>query len=208
MVTSYSRPQGNTLTPYGTPLHVSELMLLLLKQTFAEFPEQHPLHYDEDASRSSLAFDVSLNKDSAQYGHKPLIVVARGVQSTAPIVVGDLAANTLALHAKKSTGLVSASLDIRMLSRHKGEVEILAQHVFGFCLLCRTILPHLLGVHMVDSINLSPVARFDQDDAMFLAQLDMNYSMQYKWDHTVEVNLLRAVQTRIETAETSRQDSK
>lgn len=187
----FERPLGNILVPYGTPYHVTELFLQLLKITFSELPEGHPYRYiSDDFEKSGIAFDVSLNKESEIYGKRPLIVVSRGSQSTTPQMVGDMAHVKLPVHEKFGSGLTSASVNVQVVSRTKAEVEILGQYVFGMIMMCRTHMPKLLGIHMVESVALSEVDKFEDDDTMFLSQLSFQYTSQYKWaQETVEPQL-------------------
>lgn len=188
-----SLPRGNPLVPYGTPLHVAELTLALLRATFAALPEEHPYRFTDNYATTGILFDTSYNKDSGAFGIKPLVVVSRGGQSTAPIMTGDMATLSKALERKAGTTLVSASLDIQVRGRAKAETEIVGQHVFGMLAACRTLLPELAGVHMAENLSLSPVVRDDQDDAQFVARLSLSYVMQYRWSAVFPVEPLRAV---------------
>lgn len=186
-------PRGNPLVPYGTPLHVAELVLALLRLTFAALPEEHPYRFTDDYATTGILFDTTYNKDSGAFGIKPLVVVSRGGQSTAPIMTGDMAALSKALERKIGSTLVSASVDIQVRGRAKAETEIVGQLVFGMLTACRTLLPELAGVHMVENLSLSPSIRDDRDDAQFVARLSLNYSMQYAWQWTLPAELLRVL---------------
>lgn len=186
-------PRGNPLVPYGTPLHVAELVLALLRLTFAALPEDHPYRFTDDYATTGILFDTTYNKDSGAFGVKPLVIVSRGGQSTAPIMTGDMAALSKALECKIGSTLVSASVDIQVRGRAKAETEIVGQLVFGMLTACRTLLPELAGVHMVENLSLSPSIRDDRDDAQFVARLSLNYSMQYAWQWTLPAELLRVL---------------
>ncbi len=195
-------PIGNPLIPYGTPLHITELFLRVLKMTFAEFPEDHPLYFkDGDFEKSRIAFDVALNKESGIYGKKPLVVVNRGLQQYSPTMIGDMAQSHLPTGRSKGSGLYGASIDIRIVSRIKAEVELIGQYVFSFLMLCRTHLPGYLGLHMVNSITLSDVTKMEDDDAMFFAQGNMMYTGQYIWNQGRNDPLLKSVQVAISKME-------
>lgn len=192
-------PLGSPLIPYGTPLHVTELFLQVLKTTFADFPEDYPYRYiPGDYTASGVAFDVALNKDSNIYGKKPLIVVSRGAQTTSPQVIGDIAHVNLPRNVKFGTGLVSSSVNVAVSSRVKAEAEIVAQLVFGTMMLCRTHMPQLLGIHMVDAIQLTDVNRMDEDDAMFVANAMFQYTTQYVWKQTTIDAVLRGIGINLE----------
>lgn len=186
-------PRGNPLVPYGTPLHVAELVLALLRLTFAALPEDHPYRFTDDYATTGILFDTTYNKDSGAFGVKPLVIVSRGGQSTAPIMTGDMAALSKALERRSGSTLVSASVDIQVRGRAKAETEIVGQLVFGMLTACRTLLPELAGVHMVENLSLSPSIRDDRDDAQFVARLSLNYSMQYAWQWTLPAELLRVL---------------
>lgn len=187
-------PLGNPLVPYGTPLHVTELFLRILKMTFAEFPEDHPFRFREDNFElSGIAFDVALNKESGIYGKKPLVIVSRGMQQASPTMIGDMAQARIPTGVAKGSGLYNSSIDIRILSRIKAEVEIVGQYIFSFLMLCRTHLPGYLGLHMVQSITLSDVSKMEDDDAMFIAQGNLAYIGQYIWNQGRNDPLLQSV---------------
>lgn len=186
-------PRGNPLVPYGTPLHVAELVLALLRLSFAALPEDHPYRFTDDYATTGILFDTTYNKDSGAFGVKPLVIVSRGGQSTAPIMTGDMAALSKALERRSGSTLVSASVDIQVRGRAKAETEIVGQLVFGMLTACRTLLPELAGVHMVENLSLSPSIRDDRDDAQFVARLSLNYSMQYAWQWTLPAELLRVL---------------
>lgn len=186
-------PRGNPLVPYGTPLHVAELILALLRLTFAALPEDHPYRFTDDYATTGILFDTTYNKDSGAFGVQPLVIVSRGGQSTAPIMTGDMAALSKALERRSGSTLVSASVDIQVRGRAKAETEIVGQLVFGMLTACRTLLPELAGVHVVENLSLSPSIRDDRDDAQFVARLSLNYSMQYAWQWTLPAELLRVL---------------
>lgn len=192
-------PLGNPLVPYGTPLHITELFLRLLKMTFAEFPEDHPCHFNaESFEKSGIAFDVALNKESGIYGKKPLVVVRRGVQQFSTTVIGDMAAAHIPSGNARGTNLYSASIEINVLSRLKAEVEIIGQYIFSYMMLCRTHFPGLLGLHMVQSAIFSEVTKMEDDDAMFIGQGTMTYTGQYIWHQGRNDPMLKSVGVAIE----------
>jgi len=187
-------PLGNELIPYGTPLHVTELFLQLLKIAFAEFPEGYPYRYDEsDFEKSGIAFDVAFNKESGIYGKKPIVVISRGAQNTAPMDIGDYAHGTIPNNFKAGSNIYYGSISFQVAGRIKAEVEIISQHIFSLLMLRRTHMPKLLGIHMVQSIMLSEVNKMEDDDTMFLAQGGFNYAGQYIWTQTEDNPLLRSV---------------
>ena len=94
-------------------------------------------------------------------------------------MVGDLAHGNLPRHGKFGSNLAGSSINVQIASRTKAEVEILGQYVFGLVMMCRTHMPGILGIHIVDAVVLSDVDKFEDDDTMFLAQLSVQYSTQY-----------------------------
>lgn len=192
------RPLGNPLIPYDTPLHVTELLLQILKITFEDLPEDYPYRFvRDDFDSSGIAFDVALNKDSEVYGRKPLVVVSRGMQGAGPTVVGDLAHVNLPTHLKTGSNLVTSSINIQVVSKTKAEVEIIAQHIFSLMLMCRTHMPKLLGIHMVNSLSLSEVTKMEDDDTVFHTQISLDYSIQYKWSQETKNEVLRSIAMRL-----------
>lgn len=186
-------PKGHNLLPYATPLHVSELIFTILKQTFADLEEGNPYKYDPDYEKSCIGFDVTLNKESDIYGKKPLIILSRGAQTTGSTVLGDMATHNMLMDSYMKSSMVHSSVDIKVVSRRKAEVENISQFIFTVCMMYRTVLPKLTGGHMFDSLSLSPVSMFDQDDKMFITNLSYNYQMQYRWSQEIDGILLRSV---------------
>lgn len=192
-------PLGNSLVPYGTPLHVTELFLRVLKMTFSEFPKDHPCYFNaDDFEQSGIAFDVALNKESGVYGKKPLVVVRRGTQQCSPTIIGDMAAAHIPSGNARGSNIYSSSIELSIVSRLKAEVEIIGQHIFSYMMLCRTHFPGLLGIHMVQSAMLSEVTRMEDDDVMFISQGSMAYIGQYIWHQGRNDPLLRSIGVAIE----------
>ena len=188
------KPLGNALIPYGTPLHVTELVLQLLKLVFQDFPEDHPYRYDpDDYENTGVAFDVVFNKKSKIYGKRPIIVVNRGPQTTDPAMIGDFAGADLMNYIKRGSGLLSSSVNILVGSRSKPDVEIISQHIFSYLMTCRTHLPRLTGVHMAMNISLSDVSRADDDDEFFQSSITLSYVMQYLWTQTEVLDKLNSI---------------
>ena len=192
-------PIGNSIIPYGTPLHVTELFLRLLKVVFSELPEQYPYRFvDGDYEASSIDFDVALNKESEIYGVKPIVVVSRGAQSSTPMDIGDYAHGSLPTNFKMGSNLYVASLNYQIVSKTKAEVEIIGQIIFSLLMLRRTHMPKLLGIHNVQSIMLSEVGKMEDDDTMFTAQGGFSYAGQYIWTQTTEEPVLSGVDVKVE----------
>jgi len=187
-------PVGNSLVPYGTPLHVTELFLRLLKVVFAEFPKDYPYRYVEGSfEESGIAFDVSLNKESEIFGRKPLVVISRGAQNTTPISIGDYAGGNIPTNTGRGSNTYTAQLNFQVVSKTKAEVEIISQHIFGLLMVCRTWMPKLLNIHMVTSVMLSEVTKMEDDDTVFTAQGAFNYVGQYIWTQTTDDPVLRSI---------------
>lgn len=94
---------------------------------------------------------------------------------------------------RSGSGMVNSGITASVLSRSKAETEILCQHIFGLCMMCRIQLPELLGVHFVQSITLGEVARMEDDDAMYMGQISVQYVTQYKWSTTISEPILRQI---------------
>ena len=88
-------------------------------------------------------------------------------------------------------------MNIQVVSKTKAEVEIVAQHIFSLLLMCRTHMPKLLGIHMVNSLSLSEVTKMEDDDTVFHTQISLDYSIQYKWSQETKNEVLRGIATKI-----------
>lgn len=175
-------------------MHVRDLVLMLLREQFRTFPETFPYRYvPDDYLNTKVTFDVSYNKDAENYGNKPLIVVEREAQTTSPVVVGDLAASFPKVSFARGSTLVNSAITVKVISRIHAEVDIIGQTIFNIMLSYRTALPGVLGIHNIPSITLSGITRFEQDTMMFIAQIDMPFSMQYKWKATRTAEILQSI---------------
>lgn len=186
-------PVGNPLVPYETPYHVTELLLQYLKVTFNALTKEHPFYYDPDNyDDTRIVFDTVYNKESRAIG-KPLIIVARGVQNTDTTILGDLTdiVNAEAGHQRDThyTNTLTATVDVRIMSKNFEEAEILAQHVYGFMMCARTVLNKYLHIHMIQGIQMSPAQRMDKDTENFTVQVTMSYMMQSKWHELTPARL-------------------
>lgn len=187
-------PIGNNLVPYGTPLHVNELFLRLLKVVFSALPEEYPYRYDETSlENTGIVFDVALNKESEIFGKKPLVIVSRGPQNSTPIDIGDYAHGHFPSNVKFGSNVYTGSTNFQIISKTKAEVEIISQNIFGLLMMQRTRLPMLLNIHMVQSVSLSDVNKMEDDDTMFLAQGNFTYIGQYLWVQTTDDPILKSI---------------
>lgn len=177
----YKFPIGHTLVPYGSPLHVSELFLQILKIHFGEFPEGHPFRYTDDFETSGIAFDIALNKESGIYGVKPLVVLSRGNQTSDITILGDLGAAKPMLMRKACAGMYACSQNFNILSKSRPEVEIIGEIIYSLIMFRRVNLPSFLNLHMIQNLTLSEAARMEDDDAMFMVQGAFSYLGQYIW---------------------------
>ena len=200
-------PVGHHLTNIYTPLHVSHLVLMLLKETFSNIPPEaepaYPWKYHENYDDTEILIDTVYNKDSQTHG-KPLLVVNRGPIQTAPIVLGDRVlhnftgkkhplADPKKHFLKFQTTQVQSSVNIKVISKHSGEVDILSNTVLEFLVATRTLLTDFTPIQMGQSIQLSPISKFEQDDSMFYCQADLQYTLQYKWKTFIQTNLLKSI---------------
>lgn len=190
------KPIGSYLIPYGTPLHIRDLVLTLLRWQFQNFPEEFPYRYiPDDYINTHITFDTVYNKDSENYGKKPLVVINREAQSTSPVVVGDLADKMPRISRAIGTTLVSSDISAKVLSKIPMESEIIGQTIFNIFLSFRTLLPSVLGIHDIPNVSLSPVSRFEQDTDMYMCQIDMQFSMQYKFRCSNEIPMISGIET-------------
>lgn len=188
------KPIGSYIIPYGTPLHVRDLVLTLLRWQFEHFPETFPYRYvPDDYLKTHITFDVAYNKDSENYGKKPLVVVTRENQTTNPVVLGDLAAKNPRISTARGSTLVFSSVSAKVLSKIYLETEIISQTIFGIFLSYRTILPSVLGIQDISGVSMSSITRFDQDAEMYVCQIDMPYCMQYKWVSDAKYPMVEAI---------------
>ena len=196
------KPLGNPLLPYGTPQHVAELVMLILKLTFEELPDKHPYRFRQDINQTGILFDVHLNKEADIWGKKPIVVVSRGAQSAGVTMTGDMATRNLPLHRSERSNMVDSSVDIKVVSKLRAECENIGQLVFSTLLTCRTLLPSLCNVHMVQNLSMSPAAKLELDDTCFLVQLSFQYTMQYIWKQASPKHLLQAVELHVQQQKT------
>lgn len=188
------KPIGSYLIPYGTPLHIRDLVLTLLRWQFQNFPDEFPYKYiPDDYINTHITFDTAYNKDSENYGKKPLVVVTREAQSTNPTVVGDLADCVPRISSSRGTTLVNSDISAKVLSKIPMESEIIGQTIFNIFLSFRTILPDVLAIHNIPSVSLSPVSRFEQDTDMYMCQVDMQFSMQYKFKSEKDLPMISGI---------------
>ena len=209
-------PIGHHLTNIYTPLHVSHLVLMLLKETFSNIPPEaeglYPWKYKENYEDTEILIDTVYNKDSQTHG-KPLLVVNRGTIQSAPVVLGDRAlynysgqknplADPLKTFHKFQTTQLQSSINIKIISKHSGEVDILSNTILEFLVATRTILTEFTPIQISQGVQLSPINKFEQDDSMFFCQADMQYTMQYKWTTYMKQNLLRSISVYLSTETT------
>jgi hypothetical protein len=187
-------PVGSSLTPYSTPMHVYQLVLQLLRETFATMGgDDYPFRYTPDFETTRILVDTIYNKDSEAFGKKPLLVVSRGGIGMAPTVIGDRGTMNLRTSAGTYTTLVSSSVNVKVIGRTQATTDILANEVFNFLTTCRTLLPRLTAVHTVQGINLSEIGPLEQDDSLFVCIASLNYAMQYRWVQIDPVLLLKGI---------------
>ena len=188
-----SLPLGNPYLGRTTPLHVAQLVLLLLKEVFAEVEEGHPFKYTDNFETTKIAFDTIFNKDSDVYGKKPTIIVSRGSVSTNPVVLGDLAAANGQLIKSIRTSLIQSSTEIKVISKKSMNADILAQDIFIILMSTRTMFPAITNVHSVTSVNASPVTKFEENDTLYYSTISMNFLMQYQWLWQIDTEVLNSI---------------
>ena len=189
-------PVGNSLTPIGTPYHVSQLVLLLLKYTFANQSDpDFPFRYTDNYETTQIIFDTVFNKESEVVGKRPIIIVSRGDVSSQQVSLKDLSYNGPLLNSPtyKKHSLVRSSVQIKILAKHSSEVDILSNEILNFLITCRTILPNLTSILHIDSINVTPVALFEDDGHLFYCIAMLSYVMQYKWIQIDATEILKEI---------------
>ena len=186
-------PVGSRLVPYESPAHVTELVLVLVKELFRSLPEGHPYRFTDDFDTTGVIVDTSYNKASEVWGKKPIITVARGMQNAGVMVLGDLAAKNIPMDSKMASNLVTASTEIHVVSKSRAETEIIAERVFAALMMLRTHGKKLLGVHMISSVSMANPQPLEQDDQCYDVSITMQYYMQYLWEDAVPVTLLHHI---------------
>jgi hypothetical protein len=188
-------PVGHKDTPRTTPLHVYQLVMQLLRITLSseERPADAPFVYTDDPRTTEVFLDTEFNKEAKLYGAKPLLIVSRGAVSSNPIALGDLAEGSFSRTLRNKTSLVSSSVEIKTIARHSAEVDLLSQIIYSFLISCRTVLPALTSMHQIQSISLTPVAAYEEDDHMYYTQATFSYVMQYQWTWDMAPVLLNAI---------------
>lgn len=189
-----SRPVGHTLTPYGSPMHIAQLTLVLLKATFANLGgDNYPFKYTKNVNTTGIVIDTSFNKNSKIFGIKPLLVVSREAVTGTQLSPNDIAYQSIKTLDSIETSMISSSVSVKILSKDVGEVDILSAQVFNFLFSCRNSFQALLGVHQAQTPTLSPIIPYEQDDKLFFCTATLPYIAQYKWTHTVPQNILEQI---------------
>lgn len=186
-------PVGSQLVPYESPAHVTDLVLVMIKELFRSLPEGHPYRFTDDFNTTGVLVDTSYNKASEIWGKKPIITVSRGMQNAGVLMTGDMATMNMQLQSHMASNLVSASTEIHVVSKSRAETEIIAERVFSALMMLRTHGKRLLGVHMVNNISMANPQPLEQDDQCYDVSISMQYYMQYKWEDVIPVTLLQSI---------------
>ena len=212
-----THPTGHQLIQPFTPLHVTNLFLLMLKDTFSSVPESinYPFKFSPDYNETGILIDTVYNRESNIHG-KPYLVVGRGPVNTQPIVLGDRYMDNYTgtipplddahkVFHKFQTTQLHSSLTIKVISKHSAEVDILSNEIFSFLTTTRTALTKHAPIQFTSSINLSEISKFEQDDTMFYCVAGMQYTLQYKWVTWMEKNILGFIGLYLTTDKTEAQ---
>ena len=204
-------PAGHKLIQTYTPLHVTNLFLLLLKDTFGSIPPEvdYPFKFDPDYNKTQILIDTVYNRESNIHG-KPYLVVGRGSINTQPIVLGDRVVDNftgkvpplddnLRIFNKYQTTQLQSNITIKVISKHSAEVDILSNEIFSFLTTTRTALTKHTPIQMSTNITVSEIGKFEQDDTMFYCAATMAYTLQYKWASFLRRNLLRSITVYLST---------
>lgn len=190
----FTGPVGNELIPKCTPLHVTDMVRLVIKETLAsQDPTKFPFVFTDDYATSQVALDSVFNKESEAYGKKPIIIISRGGQMGSPIVIGDLGTMRVKTGNSRDTTIVRSSVEIKVLSKKPKEVDILSQHIFNTLIMSRTMLTGLLGITMIDSVSMSQVSQLEQDDHMYFTAISMPFQMQYSWTNIIPQTIISSL---------------
>lgn len=182
-------PRGNKLSS-ATPLHISQLIYQILKFTFKNTPDDYPFKWSEDNNLTGIIFDTVFNKEAGNYGKKPLIVCSCGPITSAPVVIGDKAYESIETGNSFKTTVVNSSTVIKIVSRSYAEVEIIKNEVYKCLIAIRTLLPDFTNIHIVNQILANETRKFELDENMYLGDVSVIYMMQYAWRHDIEQNIL------------------
>ena len=209
-----THPAGHNLIQSFTPIHVTNLFLLMLKDTFGSTPQEinYPFSYSPDYNETGILIDTVYNRESNIHG-KPYLVVGRGPINTQPIVLGDsvlhnyegkVASGHTAhrVFHKYQTTQVHSSITIKIISKHSAEVDILSNEILSFLTVTRTALTKHTPIQISTSISLSEIGKFEQDDTMFYSAATMQYVLQYKWLGWMERNVVRSIGVYLTTDKT------
>ena len=188
------KPKGNRFTPPGTPYHVVELSIILLKSTFSSIgPDNYPFRYTANPNTTFLSIDTVYNKDGRILAGKPTIAVTRGPVNSNQISLGDRAQSSFPNTHNVKSGLVSSGVEYRISGRTFAEAELLGNEVYNFLLACRTVFPKLLGITHINGMSLSPTMQSKQDDNIYVCTANFSYTMQYKWYHIDPQQLIESI---------------
>jgi hypothetical protein len=175
---------------------VYQLVMQLIRLTFEKAGEEdtsYPFKYTDSLSTTGIFINSVMDKTSANYGARPTLLVTRGAAMSQSVSMGDTAQWSTNTGIKNGLTLVQSSVDVKAVSKRETEADILGNQVFSFFVSCRTILPALTTVQRIESISLSPVSPYEDDDHMFFTQINLSYSMKYKWDWEITPTLLNEI---------------
>lgn len=187
-------PIGHKLVPRATPLHVSQLFMLILKETFSTLG-------DETYPYRTIDFDTTYNKESLKLGKKPLVVVSCGDIVYQSAALRDIASVDIHTFNSYKTAIVNSSVITKVISPNKTEVEIIGNEVLNCLITCRTILPKLTTIVHIDSINMTQVNKVYRDLPQYYVQCTLAYTMQYIWSHVIPVNVMESIIAQISVQE-------
>ena len=206
-----THPTGHNLIQTFTPLHVTNLFLLALKDTFSSVPPDlnYPFTFNTDYNKTGILIDTVYNRESNIHG-KPYLVVGRGPINTQPIVIGDRIQENYTGYINPNsdntkffrnfqTTQVHSSINIKIISKHSAEVDILSNEVFSFLVASRTAMTKHMPIQMSSSIMMSEISKFEQDDTMFFCSAQMSYVLQYKWVTWMLQNLIKSISVYLST---------
>jgi len=183
-------------------MHIAQLTLVMLKATFAELGgDNYVYKYTQDFNTTGVVIDTVFNKESGAYGKKPAVIVSRGAVNSNQISAGDMGVQSIHTHNSMKTSLVQSSVEIKVLSKNSGEVDHLSNEVYNFLLMCRTVFPKMLGIHMANNPSMSPISPMEQDDHMYYCVASLPYQTQYMWRHLIPQNILNGIHLYINNEE-------
>lgn len=188
-------PVGHNITPRSTPVHILELLLVLLRVAFSEMGGANfPFRYSKNSAESKIFIDTPYNLVTNQTGGRPGVIVARGPANLSQQMVNHKAAQSMQTMSQAKTTLADAGFEFRIISRKPEEADILANEVLNVLLTCSEMLPKMTSIHKIQGFSLGVVGKLEQDETMYACSILMSCLVRYLWVDIPEQNILNSIQ--------------